>query len=468
MSPVACAITLDESLRFAALSGDFNPLHVDPVQARRLPFGKTVVHGVSIVMRALDVAFSQHGGGPLAKLHVQFDSPILTGETFQVAAERSGQSFTIRILNMKGVAQRVSAVLADTPVDGPELVATAAAPVCRELDFEAAAGASGTLPFAWSHDGASALYPTLSKLAPAWQLSALAATTRIVGMECPGLHSTYTELDAAFEPADGLEDVIAWRVAKADKRFRLLKIEASSSVFSARIDALMRPAPVVQPTFATVRTSVAPDRFAGRRALVVGGSRGLGEVAAKILAAGGAEVAVTYVAGAADASALVEEVRSDKGIAYAFQYDVLAPPGARPEELPSDWMPTDLFYFASPQITMAPGKPWDDQLFGRFCNYFVTGFAGAVAYSDKVLGSTAKELRIFYPSTVYVAEPPPGGGEYAASKGAAEAYCTFIKARRTNTLLEAPRLPRMLTDQTSSVRSGPMEQPLDVLLRVIS
>lgn len=468
MSPVGCVIDLEESLRFAALSADFNPLHVDPVRARRLPFGGAVVHGVSILMRALDIAFAQHGGGALARVHVQFDSPIATAQPFEVDATRNGRDFTIRILNAKGVAQRISATLAEGAMPGLPTTPQDASPICRDLDFEAASAASGELPLAWDAEIASALYPALAAAAPAWQLAALAATTRIVGMECPGLHSTYTELDAAFALAGGPTDTIAWRVAKADKRFRFLRIEAIASQFTAKIDALMRPVPVVQPALAEVCALAPRDRFAGRRALVVGGSRGLGEVAAKILAAGGAEVAVTYVAGAEDAETLVKEITTSGGKAHTLRLDVLSPPAARPDDLPDGWTPTDLLYFASPQIVLSPGAPWNDPLFQRFCSYFVGGFAGAIAFCDGALGCAGRELRIFYPSTVYVGEPPPGGAEYAASKGAAEAYCAFIKARRPKTSVTAPRLPRMLTDQTSSVRSGPMEQPLAVLLGVIS
>ena len=58
MSPTtAVRFTLDErqSWDFACLSGDFNPLHVDAVAARRLQFGGTVCHGVHLVLQAFDL-----------------------------------------------------------------------------------------------------------------------------------------------------------------------------------------------------------------------------------------------------------------------------------------------------------------------------------------------------------------------------------------------------------------------------
>lgn len=65
----------------------------------------------------------------------------------------------------------------------------------------------------------------------------------------------------------------------------------------------------------------------GRRALVTGGSSGIGSAVATALAAAGAEVAITYLTHPKSADAIVRSIRKRRGKAFAIQADV-SDPGA--------------------------------------------------------------------------------------------------------------------------------------------
>jgi NAD(P)-dependent dehydrogenase (short-subunit alcohol dehydrogenase family) len=65
----------------------------------------------------------------------------------------------------------------------------------------------------------------------------------------------------------------------------------------------------------------------GKTALVTGASRGIGRASASALAAAGAQVLVHYGRNAAEANAVVEEIRKDGGRAQALAADLSAPDG---------------------------------------------------------------------------------------------------------------------------------------------
>jgi len=69
--------------------------------------------------------------------------------------------------------------------------------------------------------------------------------------------------------------------------------------------------------------------LAGKRALVTGGSRGIGAAIARRLAADGAAVAITYEKSAELADALADEIRATGRKAAAIQADAGTPAGAR-------------------------------------------------------------------------------------------------------------------------------------------
>src|SRR5215469_14810656 len=75
--------------RFAAVSGDRNPMHMDALLARRTQAGAPVVHGMHVLLWALDALATAHPRlGPLQSVRAQFNNFVYVGEAVAVVVVR--------------------------------------------------------------------------------------------------------------------------------------------------------------------------------------------------------------------------------------------------------------------------------------------------------------------------------------------------------------------------------------------
>ncbi|MFO7901159.1 MAG: SDR family NAD(P)-dependent oxidoreductase [Pirellulaceae bacterium] len=226
--------------------------------------------------------------------------------------------------------------------------------------------------------------------------------------------------------------------------------------------AFVRPAPRQQINFNTARSLVEPEAFQGSRAWIVGGSRGLGEVAAKLLAAGGAAVTITYHRGADDAERVASEIREGGGIVQIRTLNVLDPSDTFATLIDEEDNPTGILYFATPFITPGEEGRFSSELFNGYCKYYVHGFTRLV-HIFAPYGLT----RVLFPSSVYVDDPPAQFAEYAAAKAAGEIACLALEKAYRDLEISRPRLPRLATDQTASLSQLKALDPAPLILATL-
>jgi hypothetical protein len=424
---------------FAAASGDWNPAHVDPLAARRLIAGGPIVHGMHALLWALDASGAAAG---LAGLRGTFRQPVRVGERASVRL-LPGASGSLAIAIEAGGRDALEASV-DWASAGPAGSAVRPAPGRTEPVLRAAdevASAEGTLDVCGGD--LTALFPVLAARAPAGTLAALLSLSRLVGMECPGRFSILSAIDVRFD-GRALGPTLRWRVLRFDPRFSSLRIAVEADGLAGAVDAFLAPAPAAQPATADLRAQVEPGAYAGTRALVVGGSRGLGEVAAKLLAAGGAAVRVTYRDGAQDARRVCDDIRAAGFEAEPLFLDVLDPEG--PAAL-GGWRPSHLLYFATPHIALAESARFSADLFRRYGAYYVEGFVRLV----EALAADGAPLAAFYPSTAALDQIQPKALEYASAKAAGEAACRHLERLYPRLRVLVSRLPRVRTDATATV-----------------
>src|SRR6266700_6824354 len=79
--------------RFAAASGDYNPMHTDALQARRTQAGAPVVHGIHLLLWALDsLAAAQPDLPPLRGFRAQFNKFVFLDDLVEAVLTQKGPS----------------------------------------------------------------------------------------------------------------------------------------------------------------------------------------------------------------------------------------------------------------------------------------------------------------------------------------------------------------------------------------
>jgi hypothetical protein len=454
--------------QFAAASGDRNPMHMDALQARRTQAGAPVVHGVHLLLWALDsLAAAQPDLPPLSGLDAHFNRFVYLEERVEVVLTKQGPtSARLSIVGDEVLRTKIT-IAFGAPEEGSLSWPSSNLPLhpstqaVLNRSFEQLSGLAGLLPFSMTPQEAERLFPSATKWLSASRIAALASSSNLVGMVCPGLHSIYAGLSFRSCGASAPQNHLAFRVMETDPRFQSAEMEIAGGGFFGAVRSFVRTPPVEQASMAALATLVGPKEFAGSVALIVGGSRGLGELTAKLIATGGGQVIVTWNTGRADAERVADEIQSAGGRCKTLAYNARRPSAEQLEMLSET--PTHAYYFATPNIYRAQSEIFVAERLKEFETVYVDGFWQLA----RDLRGRQPNISLFYPSTVYVTERPQGMTEYAMAKSAGEVLCAEMNRSLAPLHVEVRRLPRLPTDQTASVMPAETTLPIEVMLPII-
>jgi acyl dehydratase len=86
------------------LSGDLNPLHVDPAVARQAGFDRPILHGLCTLAIAVDAivrACLDYRNDRIGEVRARFSAPFLPGETLRTQIWGDGDGLTFRCLSVE-------------------------------------------------------------------------------------------------------------------------------------------------------------------------------------------------------------------------------------------------------------------------------------------------------------------------------------------------------------------------------
>jgi NAD(P)-dependent dehydrogenase (short-subunit alcohol dehydrogenase family) len=309
----------------------------------------------------------------------------------------------------------------------------------------------------------AAEFPQSHELLGKERFAAVCALSYFVGMVCPGLHSMFSSLRFDLKDPSQGNGSLAFVVRRYDRRVGLFEISFHGCIEGA-LKAFIRPPSQLQPSLAELERHVVAEEFRGSRSLIIGGSRGLGEITAKVLAAGGGDVIVSYASGAEDARMVCDEINSaGKGRCETVKFDLTVD---TPGSMDVDCSTLDaVYFFATPRIFRKKAATFMPSLFQEFSTFYVEKFHELCAHLQAAAGT--RTIRVFFPSSIAVAERPRGMTEYSMAKAAAEILIQDINRAYGNVSVTCARLPRLNTDQTATLLKVASESNLATMMPII-
>lgn len=436
---------------FAFGSGDYNPVHLDAVKARKSYSGQVVVHGIHVFLWAFDhlcrIGLIEQSDILRQQIRCKFKKTIFLGEEIKLFRRRNPKSNKNEFIVEKDRVQLVKIQLTQKlfrpKVDFKEVfeayqVGESKKPL--ELDLHAIRKRNLRLNFGGLDINYFRKFSKLSEYISLERIRAIAVMSAAVGMIAPGQNSLFTSFLLSIDSVISDEDSGVLHVADFNPNHKLLDLFFSGSGIFSHIQALSLPKPISPPSSSHVQRVVSEEKYNLKFALIVGGSRGVGAIFARILANACVKTIITYNNGRDEAHELsadpyIECIHFD---AYTTDISVFI------RQLPVEV--SALFYFVTPKIFFRRTKYFHKEKLDLFNHCYVKVFQELFI---KLRDHSMSLKYVFYPSTVEVRKEKSLNLEYCEAKLNAEEICREFSIEFDNIKFFVPRLKKITTDQTA-------------------
>lgn len=453
--------TANDQKEFASFSGDYNPIHLDEKKSIKTHAGQPIVHGVHLVLWALDAFKIKIRTNTL--IDISFKSQVNLNESIvavfdttmnQIIITSSNKMKTHSYIKLKNIDSIKSLKPGNNQV---HYLQNNFKPDDAEINEIQISKKNFGLYGGKKNELGESLFPFLVSDIGLNVVYELACISSIVGMKVPGKHSLFVGLNLEFSSTKHQKNFFV-----VDSKHEILKV-ISISYFginmSANIKAFFRPKATLIKNIDTLRLEYSKlISLQGKKILVIGGSRGIGAYVTKLCSIMGAAVTFTYNSNDQDANNICEEVQADGGLIKQQKLNVIDEDFISSINEAFD----QVYYFATPKILSSKSKHIDADMIQKYRLFYVDSFKKVVHN----LNSKNSNTKFLYPSTTYIDDNRADFKEYIAMKLEGESFCkSFNESPQGNILF--PRLPQLDTDQNLSIRPIKNEQASDYAFKII-
>ena len=484
------SVVFDRALMdlFASASHDRNPLHTSVEYARATAYGEPVVFGV---LAGLAVLARMPGVGDrrICRVKMSFSRPVVVGRRYDVAMTETGNPCRGELRGADGLVVTVIVDYSNLPdlVDteqvghppGPATIPVDLAPM-RDRPTDSTMDRLRPGLAVAGHHRADQLAELIAELGldrgalSKTDIAALLWVSYLAGMELPGQQALLASFTAEFRSHDSTgRHWYRAEVSRVDRRFRLvhvtgLLLEGSRPVAGVSIRAFVRPTRcVIEPAGVRAALTGVPD-MAGRTAVIIGASRGLGAATSMALAQLGCRVIGCYhisrtsadeLAGGQCPSPPIQMLRGDAGN-MAFCTELAQHARRRLGRVDM------LVCSASPALQpMRLGASSAVELV-EYVSASVRLVAMPVAAFLPLLETAGGQVLMV--STQAFSAPPANWPHYVAAKGAVEHLLEALAPAHPKIRFLVFRPPRMDTDYVLSLSATEViTSPVDVAANLV-
>tara|TARA_A100001011_G_scaffold395725_1_gene491595 strand:+ start:1014 stop:2507 length:1494 start_codon:yes stop_codon:yes gene_type:complete len=428
-----------ESITFAKISGDHNPIHVDKYYAQDTFFGKPLIHGIHALIYALNILTKKEIF--FEKIKIIFLKPIFENKKLFFYFNESNN--LIFIVHNNVICTKIFIETKYSEFSNDLNIKYIRNKRKKKSKIVNLKKISVNEKYKFNHvcdlKKAKIKYPYIFKFYGDLIASEIIDLSYLIGMECPGYYSMFSEAQISIKKNSKDQ---RYFVKNIDKRFNLINLNVLGNSINADLKAFFRPKKVQYPKINKLLRIIKKNEFASIKALIIGGSKGLGKLTAKIIAAGGGEVIITYNESKNEAKKTYDEIKNFGSKCKIIKFDVK-------NQINLKNIKTEInqcYYYATPKIFQKEQKEYDNKMLTKFLQYYVKNFQNIFKYINK----SYPKCRYFIPSTISINKPIQEILEYTLAKLETEIWVSRLSEKFKNKIL-IERLPRLLTEQTNTI-----------------
>ncbi len=455
----AKVFSYDDQINFAQLSGDNNPIHLETLYARKTISGECIVHGINSFLWALEFIL-KNSKSIYLYYKINFKNKIPLNQKIKFILEENKNLITIR--------NRFNKILVHISYEDTlnnisikkDIYSNRNKTLERPLIFDENTIKLGKpIKSIYGGDDCSInkIYPYLSKRLGKNLVYEISTLSNIIGMQIPGKNSLFTNFQINFKKQNNLYPY--FRVENYKKNLGLIKLRYIGNNFDAKMQAFLlkkSKSSIIDAKFKEKLLN--KNTHNGRKALIIGGSRGIGSFVAKVISLLGAKVTISYLACEEDALKVCNDINKnvEEPSADIVKFNVLEDNYNDVFKISYDY----LFYFATPKIFDNESKMFSEELYTNFKDFYAIAFKKLA--SDFISKGGGK---IYYPSSIAVLNNVKGMEEYTKAKKDGESVCNELRKNLPVKII-IDRIDRVDTDQTLSIIPSKSLNPFDLAIEI--